>query len=79
MLGEPRQSVDSSEIVVEIDWTDRPFSGAVCDFGVNEAAADSCVLPVDVDGAVWPAALLNRLSNSLTNPADHQLENTKKY
>lgn len=73
MLGEPRQSVDSSEIVVEIDWTDRPFSGAVCDFGVNEAAADSCVLPADVDGAAWPAALLKRLSNSLTKPAVHQL------
>lgn len=68
MLGEPRHSVESNEIVVEIDCTERPFSGADCDFGVNDDAADSCVLPVDVDGAVCPAALLNRLSSSLTKP-----------
>lgn len=52
MVGEPRQSVDNKEIVVEIDCTDRPVSGAFCDFGVSEDEADSCVLPTDADAAV---------------------------
>lgn len=54
---------------MEIDCTDRPFSGAVCDFGVAAAVFDvSCGPLVDADGADCPAALLNRLSSSLTRP-----------
>lgn len=69
MVGEPRQSVDSSDIVVDIDCTERPLSGAGCDLGVTVAVFDaSCVLLVDVDGTDCPAALLNRLSNSFTKP-----------
>lgn len=83
MLGDPRQSVDNNEIVVEIDWTDRP-SGTVWDLGVTGAgggakaaaaavsvvvaAADSSALAPEVATVDWPAALLSRLSNSFTNP-----------
>lgn len=65
MLGEPRQSVDKSEIVVAIDWADL-FDSLHCFGG---AAADAptvnlfCVwaLPPDVLGNCGPAALLKRL------------------
>lgn len=73
MVGEPRQSVDNSDIVVDIDCTERPLSGAGCDFGVTVAVFDaSCVLLVDVDGTDCPAALLSRLSNSFTKPNSNQ-------
>lgn len=46
MVGEPRHSVDRSEIVVEIDCTDRPTSVDCVDFGV---AIFSCVVFAEVD------------------------------